>query len=321
MPLPTATILGMLSDNLKRRGSVLPLSRRAATRWAKGLNLPRGGETVIYTGHMYQLIPAIEAMAGLLARFEGSRVTRLLGLGRSANRWVNLSAFAGLIASTEQRRESDRMLRNVATLLHRAGVSFGYLYGDEMYSGTLVYDQGLDGVFGPHARRVAETFRRHGVKRVITVDPHTTHMLREVYPRFVPGFDIEVRSYLDVLAEALPAPSAQAEGALVVHDSCVYARCEKVITPPRALLERAGLGILEPELCGAATHCCGGPIEVLFPAEAGRIARNRISQLEAAGPRMVTMCPICLVNLRKAAGAAEVDDISEVLAAAYGATP
>ena len=31
------------------------------------------------------------------------------------------------------------------------------------------------------------------------------------------------------------------------------------------------------------------------------------------------MCPICLVNLRKAAaGAAEVADLSEVLAAAYG---
>ncbi len=116
------------------------------------------------------------------------------------------------------------------------------------------------------------------------------------------------------------AETTAEEKAFVVHDSCVYARSEKVITPPRALLERAGLGVLEPELCRAATHCCGGPIEVLFPGEASRIAKSRMSQLEASGPHVATMCPICLVNLRKA-GAVEVSDMSAVLAAAYEATP
>lgn len=321
MPIPTAAVLGILGDNLVRRGSVLPLSRRVATRWAKGLGIPRAGETVLYTGHMYQLVPAIDTVAGLLARFENSRLTRLFGLGRAVNRVVSVTFFLQLLVPRRKRREYDAILRSIARLLQGAGVDFGYLYGDEMYSGTLAYDEGLDDAFEPHARRVAEVFRRHGVKRLITVDPHTTHMLREVFPRFVPGFDLEVRSYLDVLAEteAIPAPSASSNGTVVIHDSCVYARYEGIVEAPRTLLRRAGLGVREPALTGTATHCCGGPVEVLFPGEAHRIARERVGQLKAVGRRITTMCPICLVNLRKAAAKeAEVLDISQVLAGAGG---
>jgi hypothetical protein len=316
MPLPTATVLGILGDNLARRGSVLPLSKRAATRWARGLNLPKGGDTVLYTGHMYQLIPAIDAMAGLLARLEDSRINRLFGLGRFVNRFVSLTFFMQLVIPRRRRAEYDTMLRDIAGLLQKAGISFGYLYGDEMYSGTLAYDEGLDDSFAPHARRVAETFRRHGVRRVITVDPHTTHMLAEVYPRFVPGFEVEVVSYLDVLAaSAEGAGRAAANGKVVIHDSCVYARYVGTIEAPRVLLRRGGVPYAEPVLAGKATHCCGGPVEVLFPGEAHRIALERVAQLTKAGRRITTMCPICLVNLRKAAGGqAEVVDISQVLA-------
>jgi len=319
MPLPTATVLGILGDNLARRGSVLPLSKRAATRWARGLDLPRGGDTVLYTGHMYQLIPAIDAMAGLLARLEDSWVTRLFGLGRFVNRFVSLTFFMQLAIPRRKRAEYDAMLRDIALLLLKSGLRFGYLYGEEMYSGTLAYDEGLDDAFAPHARRVAETFRRHGVRRVITVDPHTTHMLAEVYPRFVPGFDLEVVSYLDVLAEAGGERRAHSDRKVVLHDSCVYARYVGVVEAPRLLLQRAGVEYAEPVLTGKATHCCGGPAEVLFPGEAHRIALERVAQLTQVGRRITTMCPICLVNLRKAAGdGTEVLDISQVLAVANG---
>jgi hypothetical protein len=323
MPLPTATVLGILGDNLERRGSVLPLSKRHATRWAKGLGLPEGGDTVIYTGHMYQLIPAIDAMAGLLARLENSWITRLFGLGRFVNRFVSLTFFMQLLVPRRKRAEYDAMLCDIAGLLQKAGVSFGYLYGDEMYSGTLAYDEGLDDAFAPHARRVAETFHRFGVKRIITVDPHTTHMLHEVFPRFVPGFDIEVTSYLDVLADRSSRGAERpGDGAVVIHDSCVYARYEGIVKAPRLLLKRAGVTANEPALSGTATHCCGGPVEVLFPGEAHRIALERVAQLTRVGRRITTMCPICLVNLRKAAGGdAEVLDISQVLAAADRSRP
>ena len=62
MPLPTGDVIGILTDNLRKRGSVLPISRKSVVRWAQGLGLRPGGDTVLYTGMMYQLIPYIEGL-------------------------------------------------------------------------------------------------------------------------------------------------------------------------------------------------------------------------------------------------------------------
>jgi len=316
MPLPIAPILGILSDNLRKRGSVLPLSKRAATGWARGLNLPRGGETILYTGHMYQMIPALEVMSAQMAALENSFMTRFMGMGRLFNKFVNLSFFMSLTASSEKKRHSNQVLRDIAGLLRDAGVEFGYLYEDELYAGALVHDEGMDEAFGNHARRVAARLKEQGVRRLITVDPHTTNMLRHVYPRYVKDFDIEVQSYLEVLAQAHPEATKPVNGEVVVHDSCVYARYEKMVDQPRELLRAAGLSVREPELSGKSTHCCGGPLESLFPAEAHRISGIRVDQLEAEGKNVVTMCPICRVNLSKAAGdRLVISDIANTLAA------
>ena len=319
MPLPTKDLLGILADNLTKRGSVLPIPKRNFVRWADGLNLPKGGETVLYTGHMYQLIPVIDAMAGQMAKLEDSPVTKMMGLGRTVNKFVNMTAFMSLTASKASQKDYDEMLRKIAGLLKKAGVEFGYLYGEEMYSGALVYDEGVDSAFAKHARRVADMLKKNGVRKVVTVDPHTTHTLRTAYPKFLPDFDVEVKSYLEVLAEAGLEAKTRLGGELTLHDSCVYARQEGVVEQPRQLLEKAGVTVKDPGVdCKTNTHCCGGPIESLFPAESHRIAGHRVEQLKATGCEIATMCPICLVGLRKAAGAAlKINDLSETLSKAF----
>jgi Fe-S oxidoreductase len=157
---------------------------------------------------------------------------------------------------------------------------------------------------------------------MITVDPHTTNMLRQVYPRYTKDFDIEVQSYLEVLAQAHPDAADPVNGEVVVHDSCVYARYEKMVDQPRELLRAAGLAVRDPALSGKSTHCCGGPLESLFPAEAHRISGIRVAQLEVEGKNVVTMCPICWVNLRKAAGdRLVIKDIANTLASCRQQTP
>jgi len=318
MPLPTKHVLGILVDNLLKRKSVLRLSPRQATAWADGLNLPRGGETVLYTGHMYQLIPAISALAAKMAYFENSPITRFFGLGRFFNKFINLAWFMARTDPAETRHYND-ILHGIAQLLQAAEVDFGYLYEDEMYSGALVHDEGVDDAFARHARRVHEMFRRHRVKNVITVDPHTTNMLRSVYPEYVEDFQLNVKSYLEVLFERNTEAPRRLDRPVTIHDSCVYARYEDIVNEPRHLLRRAGAGIIEPEYAGKLTHCCGGPIESFFPEKARSIAGQRIEQLAAAGGSIAAMCPICLVNLKHAARDKdlEIKDISEYLVEAF----
>ena len=318
MTIPRKAVLGILADNLQKRGSVLPLPEKVAVKWAEGLNLPVGGETIIYTGHMYQLIPSISSMAAQMAKFENSWITKFMGIGRVMNKVINLSVF---MARRDKKLQAayDQTLRSIASLLLQSGVEFGYLYGEELYSGALVFDQGIDKVLVEHARKVQALLERHGVKRVITTDPHTTQMLRHVYPEVLDGFDVEVTSYLELLAERAPQAVKKLSGRVVIHDSCVYARYEQVLDQPRKLLTEAGLKVDEPELSGISTHCCGGPIETLFPAQAHVLAQKRVAQLSAVGDQVVAMCPICLVNLQGAGGdgGPVCRDISDVLAESF----
>jgi Fe-S oxidoreductase len=308
----------MLRDNLDRRGSVMPLSRGRAVGWAEGLGIPRGGNTVLYTGLMYQLMPSMIALEKLLSRFEESALTHLFGVGRAANRVLNMSRFAPLLTRREDQETFDGILRDIVLLLRDANVDFGYLYEEELYAGALAHDEGLCGAFEKHAVRVRDLLRNRGVKRVITVDPHTTHVLRTVYPKVLGENRLEVRSYLEVLAEDSRKAQRPLETSVAIHDSCVYARHEDVIQEPRRLLSDAGLEALEPENSGKMTFCCGGPIESLFPSKARSIAATRVDQLASASPSVVTSCPICLVNLEAAARrrGVSVHDISGYLARA-----
>ncbi len=315
MALPIAPLLGIFADNVRKRGSVLPLTKARATGWARGLDIPRGGETVLYTGHMYQMTPLIDAMSAQMSTLENSFLTRFFGIGRVVNKFVNMTFFMGLTASAERTQRANQVLRDIVGLLREAKVEFGYLYEDEFYAGALLYDDGLDESFAAHARRVTAHLRKLGVRRLITVDPHTTQMFRQAYPLFVKDFDIEVRNYLEVLAEAGLEAAKPVDKEVVVHDSCIYARYVDIARQPRELLRAAGLSVREPKQAGKSTHCCGGPLESLFPAEAHRISGNRVDQLAAEGKNVVTMCPFCWVNLGNAAGdRLAVTDIATVLA-------
>jgi hypothetical protein len=319
MPLAIGDTIGILADNLRLRQSVLPIPRESATRWTKGLDLPRGGERVLYTGQMYQLIPYIEDLVAAQEKLGDSWLAGFTGFGRQVNKILNVSGFMAHPAKAEQ-SVYDRIPHNVALLLRRAGVAFGALFEDDLYSGALIYDLGADEALKAHAQKVYAVLTKYGVKEVITIDPHTTNMLRSVYPLLIDGYDIKVRNYLEVLAESGLVPSHPIEGEVAIHDSCVFARYEGVLGAPRQLLERVGLTLREPEHTGISTWCCGGPVESLYPKKAAEQARRRVEELRAAAGRGVTMCPLCYVNLQKAAkDTMRFDDISDYLLRAFEA--
>jgi len=317
MALPTGETIGILADNLRLRNSVLPIPKRSATRWARGLGIPRGGETIIYTGMMYQLIPYIEAVNKFQEIIEDTWLVNFIKVGRLVNRLVNISAFMGRPSKSLQ-TDYNNILANIARLLTRAGVEFGYLYEDELYSGALIYDLGMDDVLALHAQKVYAVFKKFGVKNLITVDPHTTNMLRSVYPSLITGYNLQVKSYLQVLVDRDIKPQNNLGLEVAIHDSCVYARYENILNEQRTLLNNAGITVKEPPGSGIYTHCCGGPVESLFPKKAKQQAGERVEQIASVARNGVTMCPICFINLKKAAGGElKLDDISNYLFQAY----
>ncbi len=311
MVLDVKQVASLVSDYMRRHGLPVPAPRDVIYSWAKPLNLPAKGRILLYTGGLYQLMPYISSLVEQLSRFEKGSASRLaLGIARSLGRIVDISRLA-VRPDKEMVEYSHRVLRSIARMLQKAGIEYAYPYEDDLYSGVILYDLGLDDQFSDHAKRVYRALKGRGGETLITVDPHTTHMMRSVYPKFIDGYDLEVKTYLELLVEKGYKPLRIQKDELVIHDPCIYARFEGVIDQPRILLQKAGFRVLEPRRSRRMTYCCGGPIEGLAPSLSKRIAKTRIEELREVGSRIVTLCPICYANLTAVAGKnVEIHDIA-----------
>ncbi|WP_292320867.1 (Fe-S)-binding protein [Caldisphaera sp.] len=308
-------IMDLLAEITLKTGYPVPVNKDALFKWAEPLKLPSNGDTYIYTGALYQLIPYINYTVKYLELIsELSAGNSLINLVKKI---VSISPYylSSIIKpNIKEINESELILKNIAKILQNHVKGISYLYEDDIYSGVLLYDFGMDDYFSIHAHRVFEKFKLKNVRRVITVDPHTTHVLREGYPRYVDKFDIEVINYLELLDKA--NINAEKLGNLIVtiHDPCYYSRYENIIDQPRKLLKSMGIKINEAKRSGKNTFCCGGPLESFSPKFSIDIAKMRMNQLISESNFIITMCPICKANLSRVKPSnVKLIDIAEIL--------
>ncbi|MFP3295868.1 MAG: (Fe-S)-binding protein [Caldisphaera sp.] len=308
-------IMDLLADITLKTGYPVPTNKNAIFKWAEQLSLPSKGNTYIYTGALYQLIPYINYTVKYLEIISdlpgGNALINLV------KKIVKISPYylSSIIKpNIKEINESESTLKNIAKLILKSNKDISYLYEDDLYSGVLLYDYGMDNYFQIHANRVFEKFKLKNVKKVITIDPHTTHVLREGYPRYVDKFDIEVINYLELLEENNTDSEKQIDLTVTIHDPCYYSRYENIVDQPRKLLKSMGVKIKEAKRSGKNTFCCGGPLESFSPKFSGDIAKIRINQLVSESNIIITMCPICKANLSRVKPSnTNIIDISYVL--------
>jgi len=319
MPLPVGYVIKMIANNDKKYGMPVPIPKKNIYKWAEGLGLPKGGNTVLLTGLLYQLTPYINAsVKNLESMEEGKYPSSISKLVLKRTGIVAAISKLVLRPPKEELEEQYEVLREIAMLLKKAGIQFGYLYEDDMYSGALLYDMGLDDDFKEHAAMVYNKLKSLGVKTLITIDPHTTYVMKEAYKEIIPAYDLVVKNYLEILAESSINVIKILKEDATLHDSCYYARYLNIIDEPRKLLEKGGVNILEPERNKELTFCCGGPIESITPGLSKHIAQSRMNELSTANKNIILMCPLCYANLsRVKPNDATIKDISRYLHMIY----
>jgi len=317
--------LSMLQENIERTGDPLGFRHAYWTEWASGLGLPHGGPQVLLTARMYQMLPYLTQTTAMVEKFKplvASRSMRKLVAAGSRLAGEMIVRRRAEANAAELKTRCDHILQGIVAALASAGIHPGYLYEDEPYSGALLYDLGLEGI-ALHAQKVYRQLKDSGVREVITVDPHTTYMLRTIYPQFIEPFELQVTHYLDLLATHDMAASQtnmeKLPTSFVVHDSCVMARHLMISKPLRTVVDGLHLSCKEPENTGNCTACCGGPIEYAFGELSEKISEIRIAELAAVEKNVLVACPICLVNLGKhqVEAGPNVYDIGESLYSAY----
>ncbi|WMT50395.1 MAG: (Fe-S)-binding protein [Ferroplasma sp.] len=290
-------VAALIRESIMKYESPLGLKREAA-EWADGIRFQKSS-TVIITGHMYQMMPYTRSINRIRKHID-ERVVK--DVASAMKNHISLIKLSRHFYDKKLKMKMDADLRNIVDMLKKSGVEFGYLGENEPYPGMFLYDLGYTDDFREYARKFYNFLRKRGVKRIITVDPHTHDLLLNVYPEYVPGFDIDVIYYTDLLnlnyRKFDDGITVQEPCHMVLHNNGF--RAVDILT--------SITDVRMPERNGKLNMCCGGPDELLFPDTAGGVSVQRYRELKEKSDNLVTICPLCYNNL---AYDSKVKDFSE----------
>jgi len=320
--------LAYLADNIITKQNILGVSKEQGARWARGLDLPKKADTIFFAGCGYQFSPQLEALMSLIRNIDKSIIGAELPM-RFARFQKKLGLNLPVIYSTIFSHKTEDEVKPLAAavkVLRALGIQPGYLAENEPCCGAPLHHAGLQTRFAANARQAHETLKSAGVKRIIGIVPYCTHALQKLFPLYVDGYNIEVRHFLEVVAERLPSLKLRFPRKLRVtyHDPCQLVRYLRLIDEPRRILNAiAGIELVEPAWTkGEWATCCGGGggFKTVFPELSQVLAVTRVKELMETKPDIiVTHCPGCIMQLKSGmkeikANNIEVLDLAEILA-------
>ena len=233
--------------------------------------------------------------------------------------------WVGCAGALEDR--AKKTTKDIATLLHTAGVNFAILGPAETCTGDPARRMGNEFVFSLLAQQNIETLNDAGVRTIVASCPHCFNTIANEYPQL--GGHYEVIHHTQLLARLVEqgklTPVTPVEEKITYHDPCFLGRHNKVFTPPREIMEQVpGVQAQEMHRCKDRGFCCGaGGARMWMEERIGkRINTERIDEALGTDPDTIsTGCPYCLVMLgdaisaKQAAGEAkqtlEVVDVAQ----------
>ena len=233
--------------------------------------------------------------------------------------------FVGCAGAFDSRQKHVTVA--LATILDRAGVSWGILGKDEKCCGDSLRRLGNEYVFDKMARENVKIFQEKGVKKVITPCPHCFSTLKNDYRQY--GLEVEVVHHSQLIQELLASGSLKLTrqvadmGKVVFHDSCYLGRHNEVYDAPREAVRAAtGSAPAELERNRDNSFCCGaGGGRMWMEEHSGtRINHNRVQEALAQNPDTVCVsCPYCMTMFEdgikdEKAEQVRVKDIAEIVA-------
>jgi len=207
--------------------------------------------------------------------------------------------YVGDYASFDPR--SQKVTLAFARILHAAGVDFGILYEDEQTAGNDVRRVGEEGLFQALAEANIALLKECAFTSIVTTDPHTFNTIKNEYPEFGGTYRIEHASAMleRLIREGAVATPKTLPYRVTYHDPCHLGRLNDGAEPPRQVLSKLGVDLVEMRRSKDNSFCCGAgggriwlpdPPELKKPAELRAAEAAEIDGLEI----LVVNCPKCL---------------------------
>ncbi|MEF2548034.1 (Fe-S)-binding protein [Aurantimonas sp. E1-2-R+4] len=212
---------------------------------------------------------------------------------------VDVLWYVGDYASFDPR--SQKVTLTFARILHAAEVDFGILYEDEQTAGNDVRRVGEEGLFQALAEANIALLKECAFTSIVTTDPHTFNTIKNEYPEFGGTFRIEHASAMleRLIREGAVATPKTLPYRVTYHDPCHLGRLNDGAEPPRQVLSKLGVDLVEMRRSKDNSFCCGAgggriwlpdPPELKKPAELRAAEAAEIDGLEI----LVVNCPKCL---------------------------
>ena len=299
--------LTYLADNIITRQNILGVSKEQGARWAHKLNLPSHAETIFFAGCGYQFSPQLEVLMSLARGVDKSVIGSELPM-RFARFQKKLGLnLPGIYSNVLSRGNNAEVkpLEATVKVLRKLGIQPGYLAKNEPCCGAALYNAGLHSRFAENANKAYKVLKDSGARQVIGIVPYCAHALKKLFPLFIDGYDIEVKHFLEIVAEKIPLLKMRYPRPVRVtyHDPCQMVRYMNLIEEPRRILRSIkGITLVEPEWTrGEFATCCGGGggFETVFPELSEVLAVNRVTELLETKPDIIiTHSPAVSCSLR-----------------------
>lgn len=211
----------------------------------------------------------------------------------------------------------------LAKILDSANISYGIL-DDEYCCGEPSLKMGETGLFEEMYEKNLNLFKKHGVKKIVTMSPHCFDTFTKKYPQDKMA-GIEVKHYTQLLANLVEKKQLQfskpIESRVVYHDPCYLSKSNTIWEEPRNVIKSIpGIELIEFNDNRADSLCCGGGggrMWTDFSAENGRLANIRVKEaMDKKAQVLVTACPWCFINMNDGIKVMNAGDKLEVLSLA-----
>lgn len=231
--------------------------------------------------------------------------------------------FVGSMGSYDNR--SQKIAQSFAKIMNVAGVKFAILGNEERNSGDTARRMGNEFLFQQLCEENIANFQAYGVKKIVTICPHTYNTFKHEYPEF--GLEAEVYHHTELIFKLIQEgqikPMKEVQEAVAYHDSCYIGRYNDIYDIPRQILKSIpGVQVLEMERNREEAMCCGagGGNMWVEETEGKRVNIERTEQALKLDPTMIgSNCPYCLTMMSDGTKAKEVEeqvktmDIVEIL--------
>ncbi|HML28544.1 MAG TPA: (Fe-S)-binding protein, partial [Hyphomicrobium sp.] len=155
----------------------------------------------------------------------------------------------------------QRTLRAFIKILKAARVNFAMLGDAERDTGDTARRLGDEATFQTLAKQNIEALGALDFQRIVTLDPHVLHSLKNEYPALGGRYRVVHHTTLidELMTQSkLPMSKLQDARALTYHDPCYLGRYNGEFEAPRSILRKLGVTVREMERSASRARCCGG---------------------------------------------------------------